>query len=478
MINDREIESEAVVSARLRKNRGRKPWKDGKPVILSYVYSLDSISLSWKGASITTEYKIKRDGILLDTVTDLTYTDSGLEPNQSYLYEIIATYRNIYFSPGVTITARTMVLPIPQWLEPIITTTSITLSWQSLGSEFLYVLFKNGVEVTRIPDLVYTFTELMSSTEYSFEIRSIQSCNCTIAQSQGNVVSLTTLVAPAPSGITIKPVGKDALLVFWDPVPGAYSYILERDDDQIWSGSELAFSDEGLFPDTTYSYKVKSVGGTSSSAPTLPLTAKTNKQLMVLDWSDKSDEYVIGLYLWITGYVKGYLNTLRFTESQSVYSQPVDVNSQQGFTFFGGGSRWRVDKIQTAPRWQGFSALAAAQPNLKEIIYQSHGSTTVHYINSVGKKRFTLKSIRFQPGLHICSIRLGPVVPEGEVARPQWTSPIVNPLSPPTDPFVPGVAFENIIGFALVRTNVTRLPGVTNDQGWPMGYGDIEIEWL
>jgi hypothetical protein len=453
MINDREIESEAVVSARLRKNRGRKPWKDGKPVILSYVSSLDSISLSWKGASITTEYKINRDGILLDTVTDLTYTDSGLEPDQSYLYEIIATYRNIYFSPGVTVTARTVVLPIPQWLEPIITTTSITLSWQSLGDAFIYVLFKDGIEVTRMSDLVYTFTGLISSSEYSFEIRSIQSCNCTIGQSQGNVVSLTTLVAPPPSILYAKPVSYDKVLIFWPQVEGAKSYTINRNGETLIEVFSSPFTDEGLDEDSIFSYTIQANGNNASSSPSIMVPCRTNSKTMVLDLSDKPDGFILG--------------------TNPLYGG--DTRSELGFYWFGNGNRWQIEDITTSP-FLGFQKIHETFPGLVKTLYHFHGSTVVHYMYALNGARFNLKSIVVQPGKHQMGCRIG-----------GWADGIEKYVSNRKEsalftPFRRILNWNNLQYLKLQRIStfgsITLVDGTTSDAGWPIAYFDISIEWI
>lgn len=64
-----------------------------------------SISLTW-GAVECTGYKLYRDGTLLSTQTGTTYTDSSVEPNNTYTYKLVA-YNSEGDSDPTTISAKT-----------------------------------------------------------------------------------------------------------------------------------------------------------------------------------------------------------------------------------------------------------------------------------------------------------------------------------------------------------------------------------
>jgi len=471
----RDDDGLAFVSARLRKNRLRRPWKQGEPVIIYFRPDTNSVQLSWTGSPLTTLYLVSRDGVSLGTTETPLFNDTGLEPETSYQYEVSASHLNKYFSPSVKITASTVSLPIPQWHAPTTTPTSITLSWTPLGPEYEYILYRGGtaVEVAHTLDTVYTVINLNSSTEYTYDIRSVQSCGCTVARSRRNAISVTTSAAPAPSSLQLKPVGKDTLLAFWDIVPGASSYILERDGVEIFSGIDPVYSDTGLAVDTAYSYRVRSQSNDSVSPPSESLTGKTNAQQMILNWDDKPDDYVLGQYPWIQGTAKNNVGGI-FTTSQNAYESAVDINSQQGFSFSGGGARWRIDVAETSV-YSGFRALTTAFPALKVARY-SHSSTGNHYVSAVGRKRFTLKSIKIHPGIHDGAFSIWPMR-DSEILT-SFTTPIKRTQSPNPLTVLPNT-FINITGFGLRGTGTwTRVGSYWgNDQGWPKAYWDIEIEW-
>nr|DAP69577.1 MAG TPA: Glycine rich protein [Caudoviricetes sp.] len=64
-----------------------------------------SISLAW-GAVECTGYKLYRDGTLISTQTGTTYTDTSVEPNNTYTYKLVA-YNSEGDSDPTTLSAKT-----------------------------------------------------------------------------------------------------------------------------------------------------------------------------------------------------------------------------------------------------------------------------------------------------------------------------------------------------------------------------------
>ena len=64
-----------------------------------------SLSLAW-GAVECTGYKLYKDGTLISTQTGTTYTDSSVEPNNTYTYKLVA-YNSEGDSDPTTISAKT-----------------------------------------------------------------------------------------------------------------------------------------------------------------------------------------------------------------------------------------------------------------------------------------------------------------------------------------------------------------------------------
>lgn len=64
-----------------------------------------SLSLAW-GAVECTGYKLYRDGTLISTQTGTTYTDSNVEPNNTYTYKLVA-YNSEGDSDPTTLSAKT-----------------------------------------------------------------------------------------------------------------------------------------------------------------------------------------------------------------------------------------------------------------------------------------------------------------------------------------------------------------------------------
>lgn len=66
---------------------------------------------------------------------------------------------------------------------------------------------------------------------------------------------------PVPTGLTATPVSSTQIDLSWNPSTGATGYDVERDGSVVAAGvAATSYSDAGLAPSTSYSYRVRSVG--------------------------------------------------------------------------------------------------------------------------------------------------------------------------------------------------------------------------
>lgn len=61
-----------------------------KPVVTSPGKTATTIDLAWTIDGVWDSYEIRRGGVIIDTVTGLSYTDTGLTPGAEYTYEVRA----------------------------------------------------------------------------------------------------------------------------------------------------------------------------------------------------------------------------------------------------------------------------------------------------------------------------------------------------------------------------------------------------
>jgi len=81
----------------------------GKPENLNGVSTENSVNLTWEAPSgeTVTKYEIYRDGTLLSQVSGTGYTDTGLESNKEYNYEVVSVDQAGNKSEASTLTIRT-----------------------------------------------------------------------------------------------------------------------------------------------------------------------------------------------------------------------------------------------------------------------------------------------------------------------------------------------------------------------------------
>jgi hypothetical protein len=79
----------------------------------------------------------------------------------------------------------------------------------------------------------------------------------------------------APTDLTAGPVTSTTISLNWDDVTGSTGYQLFRNGAQVATASGSYATDTGLAPNTSYSYSVKAVNGSKTSASSATVTGKT-----------------------------------------------------------------------------------------------------------------------------------------------------------------------------------------------------------
>ena len=146
-----------------------------------------SISLSWQAPEPASDgdiadcYCVHRDGSLLTSVTETEFTDTGLDGETSYFYEIYALdeCQNACTTPasGTYSTLDGIPPNAPSQLRsPYQTDSDICLEWNepdpaSDGDEAAgYRIYRNGSYITTVTDIIYLDLYLNASTSYQYQV--------------------------------------------------------------------------------------------------------------------------------------------------------------------------------------------------------------------------------------------------------------------------------------------------------------------
>jgi len=300
--------------------------------------SSTSINLQWTdNATNETGFVLERSAtsaasgfeVIQETAADASsFEDTGLAPNTTYYYRVMATNAVDDSDYTSTVEAKTLdVAPEPPSGLQITAKTSstITLSWaDNSDNETGFVLEKSSTSATddfeplttTAPNVItYEATGLSPNTTYYFRIKAINGVGESIVAA---VTGKTDDVAPvAPSELQIAAKTSSTITLSWtDNSDNETAFVVER---SLTSASEeftpikttaanaVSFEDTNLSSNTPYYYRVKATnavgdsdyisvsGKTNDVAPTTPsglqITSK-DAHTINLKWTDNSDNEV------------------------------------------------------------------------------------------------------------------------------------------------------------------------------------------
>ncbi len=267
------------------------------PGNLSGTVAETSVSLTWDPVTWVADYVLSRDGSVIYTGSATSYNDTGLTPDTTYNYSLIA--RNASGdSPSNDVTRRTL-LPVPNTPGSFTGTpqpTVIDLSWSAVSYATSYEVKRNGAVIYTGTATTYTDTGLTPATAYSYEVKAINASG----SSSAATLNQSTASLPIPATPSLAATEAETTVnLTWNAVPWATAYELKRDGTVIYSGNATSYNDTGLTPDTEYVYSLvaRNSSGDSASAdltrrtvlplPTTPtgLTATATETQMTLTWN-------------------------------------------------------------------------------------------------------------------------------------------------------------------------------------------------
>ena len=200
-----------------------------------------SISLSWGNVTGNYGYKVERstDNVSWSTINSpaanvVSYTDSGLVPNQIYYYRVSTKNSANAFSVASATQSATTLPVTPPVLNPLsgITISQIVLTWSDVSGNAGYKVEQSTDNVNWIVAATpaagatsYTSTGLQAGTLYFYRISTKNSVGAYSAAS--NVRSATT-TPPAPAAPGLNGVSEARIDLSWQLVPGATNYKIMR----------------------------------------------------------------------------------------------------------------------------------------------------------------------------------------------------------------------------------------------------------
>lgn len=236
------------------------------------------VKLTWTASTDNvgvTAYKITRDGTDVGTVTETSFTETGLKETTAYSYTVQAS--DAAGNTSAVSAAVTVTTPAPPDVEPpsvpselkgaAVSTSEIQLSWKAAADNrgvAGYKVYRDNVIVDQTVSPQHTDKGLEASTSYTYQIAAYDEAGNASGLSES--VKITTSDPPdttapsVPSSVKASAKSASEIEVSWrastDAV-GVSGYKVFRDGAQIATSSETSYQDTLLESSKAYTYTVQ-----------------------------------------------------------------------------------------------------------------------------------------------------------------------------------------------------------------------------
>ncbi len=259
--------------------------------------SQTAVTLDWSPAFDNIKvigYIVNRDGKKIATSFQPGFTDSNLSPKTTHAYTVAAFDAAGNVSPvSAPVNATTLVAPdtlapsVPAGLHSTgRSTTMIVLAWSASRDDVGvagYDIVRDGQVVGSSSLTTYTDKGLTPNSTHTYTVRAYDTANN--ASDNGASLTVTTLATPdtmkptVPTKVVARATGATTISVTWDPSHdnvGVTGYLVYRGPVQVATVANPAFTDSGLDPDTSYSYRIAATdAATNVSGLSAPASATT-----------------------------------------------------------------------------------------------------------------------------------------------------------------------------------------------------------
>lgn len=239
--------------------------------------SLHSIELTWSSVSEAKTYTIYRSltpngpYVKLDSTTGLSYENTGLSPEVTYYYRVVATgeFDQVVGESGLV--SAVIPYPIPSNVVAQATSTSsIDVTWDAMSGVFGYLVYRGLSETGPYVQVNFSFTPnytdtgLQENTDYYYKVAILDASG--VGPLSDFATDKTWLSVPGKTqNVNATALNSSDILITWDPVAKAETYNVYSGltpttiTNLVGSTAGTNLTNTGLLPDTTYYYRVEAV---------------------------------------------------------------------------------------------------------------------------------------------------------------------------------------------------------------------------
>ncbi|MBT3665712.1 hypothetical protein HN537_08780, partial [bacterium] len=266
----------------------------------------NTISLSWDVVQNANSYNIYRDDDLINTTTELEYSDYKLKYDEDYAYTIVSVDHHKEEGPkssSKSISTHKEVKKIKK-IKAEAGESIVELEWTKHDLAVKYKIYQNGTLIDSVKIIKYT-AKTDPGTENCFTVSAVDKHGTEGPQS---VPACDKAQFPPPEKVSLILGEKysdemNSLKIKWDPVDGPASYNIYRDGKSLTNSKNTNYHDKDLDFGKEYTYEISSLSDDGLEGPlSEPIKKKTpkifkiNGQLINEKGQPKIEEAKVFLY--------------------------------------------------------------------------------------------------------------------------------------------------------------------------------------
>jgi chitodextrinase len=224
-------------------------------------------------------YLVRRDGALLDSTANTSYSDTLVSSNTTYQYTVEArTSVGVLSGPSAAVTVTTLA-PAPTGLVATAAgVAGVALTWDFVAGIPGYRVYRDGAVLPGIvSDTAFVDSGLDDATRYSYSVTALSVASVESARSAP--ASAVTDPLP-PSGLGAQ-TSQTAVLLSWSAGgPEVVQYLVRRDGALLDSTANISYNDTLVSSNTSYRYTVEartSVDVLSGPSPAVTATTRPDQ---------------------------------------------------------------------------------------------------------------------------------------------------------------------------------------------------------
>ena len=263
------------------------------------IYSSSTAELFWdRSATPEINYTIMRDGLLLDTISGISYVDRTLTRGLVYNYSIIAVDPSGERSEAATVSFsigggkpenESGLVQEPDGLRAdIYSSRSAELFWDR-SSEFglTYDVSRDGVLIHTTDGVSFFDRDLTPGTSYDYQVVAVdpagnRSLPSSTSFTTSGTSSIPEVVVPVdteltgPTGLRAAVYSSHSAELLWDrPAVTGLRYEIQRDDAPVATIGGVSFLDRSLLPGRSYTFQIVAIDSSGNRSPASSVIVNT-----------------------------------------------------------------------------------------------------------------------------------------------------------------------------------------------------------